>query len=564
MFYGRVSTEDHQDPVTSQARQRAQAGALVTGFGRIVGEYFGVGQSRVLPWVRRPEAAALLVAMADPDRGFDAIVVGEYERAFYGSQFALMAPLFEHYGVQFWLPEVGGRVDFSAEGHEQMMIGLGIQSKREITRTRIRVLTSMAAQAREQGRYLGGRPPYGYRLVDAGPHPNRAHAAWGRRTLRLEPDPGTAPIVRWMFAQRLAGHSLARIARALNDMQVPCPSAADPVRNAHRSGAGWAVTTVGPIVGNPRYTGRQVWNRQPTEHELIDPGNTGLGHRQVQRWGLPDGWVISTKPAHPALVSEEDFIAVQGMRAARVTAHPDRRYLLAALLGCGVCGRRLESCWANGREAYRCRHGHTTATGPAPARARNLYVRQDRILPHLQALYLLLSGPDPVDWSAVPPADMEVIEHLRNRKITLIYDPVSRTLRTATPRKVSVILDRAHWPGRSRAIREIPDVWKGGTLRPPERPHRPRADAWVASRHVRICPAVYKLRVRGGHARYVHALRGVHHSRSPWSGGLSGGGAEHSRCSPHPTYDDRWCRATGADRGGRVVQAHARTLPASR
>src|SRR5689334_5057892 len=27
---------------------------------------------------------------------------------------------------------------------------------------------------REQGRYLGGRPPYGYQFVDAGPHPNRA------------------------------------------------------------------------------------------------------------------------------------------------------------------------------------------------------------------------------------------------------------------------------------------------------------------------------------------------------------------------------------------------------
>src|SRR5215470_7867480 len=40
-------------------------------------------------------------------------------------------------------------------------------------------LTAMATQTREQGRYLGGRPPYGYRLADAGPHPNKAHAAWG-------------------------------------------------------------------------------------------------------------------------------------------------------------------------------------------------------------------------------------------------------------------------------------------------------------------------------------------------------------------------------------------------
>ncbi len=230
VFYGRVSTEDHQDPVTSRARQRDQAAALVAGFGWIVAEFFDVGWSRVLPWARRPQAAALLAALAGPDRGFDAIVIGECERAFYGSQYALMAPLFEHYGVQLWMPEAGGRVNFHAEGDEQMMLALGVQSKREITRTRIRVRTAMAAQARDQGRYLGGRPPYGYRLADAGPHPNKAHAAWGRRAQRLEPDPDTAPVVKWMFAQRRAGHSLARITRALNDAGIPCPSAADPGR----------------------------------------------------------------------------------------------------------------------------------------------------------------------------------------------------------------------------------------------------------------------------------------------------------------------------------------------
>src|SRR5215472_3403085 len=118
------------------------------------------------------------------------------------------------------------------------------------------------SHSRDQGRYLGGRPPYGYRLADAGPHPNKAHAAWGRRARRLEPDPETAPVVRWMFAQRRAGHSLARITRALNDAGIPCPSAADPGRNPHRSGQAWTLFTVRAILANPRYTCRQVWNRQ--------------------------------------------------------------------------------------------------------------------------------------------------------------------------------------------------------------------------------------------------------------------------------------------------------------
>src|SRR5690242_4900928 len=45
VFYGRVSTEDWQDPVTSRARQREQAEALVRGHGVIVAELFDVGES---------------------------------------------------------------------------------------------------------------------------------------------------------------------------------------------------------------------------------------------------------------------------------------------------------------------------------------------------------------------------------------------------------------------------------------------------------------------------------------------------------------------------------------
>src|SRR6201996_2387299 len=401
-FYGRVSTEDWQGPVTSRARQLAQAVMLVAGRGVIVAEFFDTGQSRVLAWARRPRAAALMAALGDPDRGWDAGVIGEYERAFYGNQYASMAPLFEHYGIQLWTPEVGGRVDWHAGDHEETMLALGLSSKREITRTRIRVRTAMATQTREQGRYLGGRPPYGYRLGDAGPHPNKAHAAWGRRAHRLEPDPVTAPVVAWMFAQRLAGHSAAQITRALNDAGIPCPSAADPKRNPHRTGAAWTLRTVAAILANPRYTGRQVWNRQRTDHDLVDPANTGLGHKQVQRWNLPEGWVISKHPAHPALVSEADFLAARAPPAPRGGGGPPaRRYLLAGLLACGRCGRRLESAWSNGKPAYRCRHGYTSATHPDPGRPTNASIREDQILPHLPHLaalaILLASGRTPED-----------------------------------------------------------------------------------------------------------------------------------------------------------------------
>ena len=46
----------------------------------------------------RPEAARLLAAIVDPDRGFDAIVVGEYARALYGSQAIHLGPLLREHG----------------------------------------------------------------------------------------------------------------------------------------------------------------------------------------------------------------------------------------------------------------------------------------------------------------------------------------------------------------------------------------------------------------------------------------------------------------------------------
>jgi site-specific DNA recombinase len=354
-----------------------------------------------------------------------------------------MAPLFEHCGVQLWTPEAGGRVDFQAEQHEQMMLALGWQSKREITRTRIRVRAAMATQTREQGRYLGGRPPYGYRLVDAGPHPNKAHAAWGRRAQRLEPDPLTAPMVKWVFAQRLAGHSVARITRALNDTAVPCPSASDPKRNPHRTGAAWTLTTVAAILANPRYTGRQVWNRQRTDNDLIDPTNTGLGHRQVQRWNLPNGWVISTRPAHAALASEGDYVAAQRITVPRGPAGPAaRRYLLAGLLRCGTCGRRMESTWSNGRPAYRCRHGNSSATQPHTDRPKNVFLREDHVLPHLAAMAILLAA-RPADGNpgaaglTTPVQAADLIDQMRASGLTLTYDPTLRILRSDTGETVT-------------------------------------------------------------------------------------------------------------------------------
>jgi DNA invertase Pin-like site-specific DNA recombinase len=359
-FYGRVSTAEYQDPESSMGWQRDSALDLIGSVGRIVVEYFDVGYSRRLAWSDRPEASRLLEALARSDREFDAIVVGEAERAFCAGQFPAMASTFVDHGVQVWLPELDGPVDPENPVHQAVVLQLGARSRREVVRARFRTTAAMRTQARDQGRYLGGRPPYGYRLVDDGPHPNRAHARWGRRLQRLDPDPRTAPTVGWIFAERRDGRSVSGIARALNEAGVPRPSAADAGRNPHRGGRRWTEPCIATILANPRYTGYQVWNRQSTQHVPVaedGPSSTReYGRRRVQRWNPPDDWVISTRMSHPALVGPEDFLAVQNLRAVRSedTVRRRHRYLLAGLVRCRLCGRTMDSHWVNHRPGYRC------------------------------------------------------------------------------------------------------------------------------------------------------------------------------------------------------------------
>lgn len=107
---------------------------LIDGCGVIVAEFFDVGWSRKVPWLLRPEASRLLAMVAEPGRRFDAVVIGEYERAFEGSQLQALLPAFRRHGVELWLPEFGGAVDEADPIHQAVLLLLGCQSRREVLR----------------------------------------------------------------------------------------------------------------------------------------------------------------------------------------------------------------------------------------------------------------------------------------------------------------------------------------------------------------------------------------------------------------------------------------------
>ncbi|MFE7718172.1 recombinase family protein [Nocardia rhizosphaerihabitans] len=399
-----MSTEDHQDPHASRNWQLARARALIEPHGEIVAEFFDIGHSRSIPWRRRPEANHLLDRLGDPDRGFDAVVIGEPQRAFYGNQFGLTFPVFVHYGVQLWVPEVGGPIAPDSEAHDLIMSVFGGMSKGERSRIKIRVRAAMAAQSKDEGRYLGGRPPYGYMLDDAGPHPNPSKAADGKRLHRLVLDPTTAPVVVRIFQHYLAGVGIFALAQQLTADGIPCPSAHDRARNPHRSRIAWSKSAIRAILTNPRYTGDAVWNRQRKQEILIDVDDVALGHQIRLAWNPKSQWVFSDQPAHEPIIDRAVFEQVQARLASRgptssgrVLQRRKHPYAFKGLLSHQSCGRRMQGTWNHDKAHYRCRYPSEYALYNRIDHRPSVYLREDQLIGPLDEWLAQTFHPDHIE-----------------------------------------------------------------------------------------------------------------------------------------------------------------------
>lgn len=380
------------------------------------------------------------------------MVIGEPQRVFYGNQYSLTHPVFAHYGVQMWVPEVGGPVDPESEAHDLVMSVFGGMSKGERTRIKIRVRAAMASQTALEGRFLGGRPPYGYRLVDAGPHPNPIKALDGKRLHRLDPDPIAAPVVQRIFTEYLRGKGLYAIAEGLTRDGILCPSAHDRARNPHRHGNAWSKSAIRAILTNPRYTGHQVWNRQRKDEVLLDVEDVALGYTTKLRWNDPEKWVKSTGIVHEPLITAGDFEQVQLKLVTRATSPAterkprttDRSYALRGLLRCGLCDRKMQGNFNNGHPHYRCRYPSEYAQSRALDHPLTVYLREGAVLPALDKWIAAAFAPGRLKCT---------IHEMQQAQAVSAPDPVAlqaarRTLDAATARLTSyrAALDAAWRP----------------------------------------------------------------------------------------------------------------------
>ncbi len=315
----------------------------------------------------------------------------------------LTFPVFTHFGVELWVPEVGGPVDPGSEAHDMVMSLYGGMSKGERTRIKTRVRTAMAAQASIEGRFLGGRPPWlpARRRRPAPQSGESRHRPAATPTRRRPPCRSHRGSASSPSTPTAAGLHL--IAAGLNQDGVPSPSAHDPDRNRHRAaGRGkWAKSAIRAILANPRYTGFEVWNKQRKDEVLVDVDDVALGHVTKMRWNQTDQWITSTGATHEPLVSRATFDAVQaayGSRKGPRTRAPKthRHYLLAGRMHCAVCGRRMQGHWTHGRAYYRCKFTEDYPGGDC-GHPRNVYVREDTVVRGLDSWVASLFDDDHID-----------------------------------------------------------------------------------------------------------------------------------------------------------------------
>jgi site-specific DNA recombinase len=120
--------------------------------------------------------------------------------------------------------------------------------------------------------------------------------------------------------------------------------------------------------------------------------DVALGHTTKMRWNDASSWILSEDVIHPPVISEEIFRQAEARMADRRRGSTSRErirthhpYALSGRLLCGVCNRKMQSHWANELAYYRCRFPAEYALANKLSHPRNVFVRENQVLPRLDA-----------------------------------------------------------------------------------------------------------------------------------------------------------------------------------
>lgn len=222
-------------------------------------------------------------------------------------------------------------------------------------------------QRREEGSYVGGPPPYGYR------------AEWNGKRRVLLPDENTKSIVRFIYEKFVETESYTAVADELNRRHINPPYLYKKTKEVYYAdGApgykGWDKSAVERILKSETYIGTLV------------QGKTGITARNEKNriHKAEDDWIVIEK-AHEPLIGEELYrSATEACKRikARTAAHkrpakdyPIQENIFDNVLYCGVCGRKMTrnshvKQYADGKkvrhEGYFCLNGGKTKVTVCP------------------------------------------------------------------------------------------------------------------------------------------------------------------------------------------------------
>lgn len=179
---------------------------------------------------------------------------------------------------------------------------------------------------REQGKFIGSFASYGY-MKD----PNDHH--------KLIIDPETAPVVRMIFEKFIDGCSIIGIAKELNEMGIPNPTAYKKLKGfnyKHPAGKKldglWPDSSVRRILRNEMYVGNMVQGK-----------NTTISYKIKQCRAIPkEDWII-VEGTHEAIVDRETFDKAQSLFNQFIRKAPQKSEvdLFSGFVRCADCLRAM-------------------------------------------------------------------------------------------------------------------------------------------------------------------------------------------------------------------------------
>lgn len=221
-------------------------------------------------------------------------------------------------------------------------------------------------QRREEGSYVGGPPPYGYRT------------AWEGRLRKLVPDDSTAEIVRYIFREFVEEQSYGAVVKELNKKRINPPSIYRKTGDVYcpegTTYKGWDKGSVGLILRSENYIGK-----------LIQGKTSIFARNEANRvYVSPSKWVIKEQ-AHIPLIEEgqfEEAARIRDMLRQKVKNQnllsdgmPLEENIFDQVLYCGVCGHKMTRTsyvrqYADGTRIkhfdYICPNSGTTRTESCP------------------------------------------------------------------------------------------------------------------------------------------------------------------------------------------------------